>query len=254
MSKKITFIVGQRRSGTSLVRAILGSHKDIYCPPNDWDILSLIEKLSIIDHKALKWDIDWKLYEESSFIFMNSLLENAYRNYKDKERVIKKPNYETRYEELKTIYKDIQLIYISRNPKSIVASRKYYPKGLQWNETDKHLFYDICSSIVFSYNTYEFIKEEGDIPIIKIKYENLVENPQKQIEEMCKFIGVEYYKELLNYTKEWQMTLDSSLLNSIDYSTIYMDSIDKWKNYLTLDEQNYIDILCKDIIKKENYT
>jgi len=65
MSKEITFIVGQRRTGTSLTRAILGSHSDIYCPPNDWDFMSIVDKMGRLDEKALKWDIDWPIYNHN---------------------------------------------------------------------------------------------------------------------------------------------------------------------------------------------
>jgi len=151
---------------------------------------------------------------------MNALIDNLYRNHTEKKRVIKRPGYELYYKQIGEVYKNIKFIYMIRNPYSVVASRKFYLQKPQWNEANKGIFYDVCMNIILSYNTYETIKEEGKFPLLKVKYEDLVKSPKKEIKKMCKFLDVNYYEDLVHYNNEWAETLNSSLSSSVDYNVI----------------------------------
>ena len=249
----ITFVVGERRSGTSLVRAILGSHKDIYMPPNDYNLLSLIDNKPTKFGKLSKWNLDWKALDISLLQcrndkeVINAIVDNFYRG-NGRFRVIKRPVYEMHHRTLDNLFKDTKYIYILRDPRSVIASRKFYPDGkLQWKSIDRVI--NLSNHWIESYNAYISITK----PKIVVKYETLISNPKKEIKRMCEFIGVKYSDNLLTYTDEWAKTLKSSVSKGQNYNKIYRASLDKWKDILTKEEISQIEDTCKFIMRDEGY-
>ena len=105
---KNLFILGHSRSGTSLLRALLGSHKEISITPNDCDLLRYYDKrdkygnlsnkenrLTVLyeikskEHKLKKWNLQWDEIEDEVIknccnmkeIYV-SILANYWNKYK----------------------------------------------------------------------------------------------------------------------------------------------------------------------------
>jgi len=247
------YIIGPRRSGTSLMRAILSTHPDIDIPPNDYNLLNTYqilfdsdkEKRQILYEEMIKdrelkdWNLDHdKLREclienyKEPLVSVRNILDNYFRN-NNKVRAIKRPAWEYYIGLLEDLYPRSKYIYMARNPNGIIASQKFYKRKEQWSDIETTI--KKAKKVENSLKAILTYKKILDMEIFILKYESLILNTDESIKRIYDFINVKPNKFKPNYDDIYIMGMDSSF-SCKNAKSIYKSSLNKWKNVLSNEE------------------
>lgn len=258
----IFFIVGRPRSGTTLLRTLFDANPNVCIPPECQFIINLFPKYGKLVHwkksnfhdflNDLKgqwlfstWNIDdeqllEKLIAVGESTNYNEVCKLVFMQYKSlfkKDEVLffgdKNPGY--------TIYTE-QLLEIFPNAKFIHIIRDYRDHFVSIKNVDFDLPY--ISLIAFKWRLfikkYREMMEKYPLSHIEIRYEDLVRDPENQMKHLCKFTGINYNQDILNfYLKgdEARKIYPSKLLDKIHsslFNKISPDKIGVYKSQLSL--------------------
>ena len=219
------FLLGVERSGTNLLRLILNEHSNIYAPSSPHiiprmynseifygslknnnnfeifvgDIIDLVKSnlgdwpdfnLTVNDAvKNINVD-DRSLLSVFKYIYDTETLNNGKTRWFCKGRKL----YEYAYD-LKEFFPDSIFIHMVRDPRDVCLSfmlkksrHSLHSASLSWkNEQERSI--KLYNNSKFKNNIYF------------MKYENLLENPSKEIKKLCDFIGESFEDQMLNFHK-----------------------------------------------------
>ena len=224
-NKKLIFIVGMPRSGTSLVEQIISSHSLVFAAgeipflrKSIFDILKNNNndlKLLLSNHSDLQkiaTDFCQKLsifQNKDQFIIDKSLLNFLWIGF------------------IKILFPNSKIIHIKRNPKdSCFSSYKHlFENGLQFTYNQENLGY--------YYNAYSdlmnFWNSELNSFILNINYEDLVDQPKNNIEKILDFCELNHEVNCFEHHTNKSPIKTMSALQA--RSKIYKSSINSYKNY-----------------------
>jgi hypothetical protein len=216
------FILGNRRSGTTLLRLLLTCHRDIVIPPEggfiwtlgwkyDWikeinriDVANFVNDLFKLDNTQ-DWEIDRKSLlcrlEELVPCEYPLLIDGVYCEYAEKRFPGKNrwgdktTGYLDFLPQLRRYFPYAQYIHIVRDGRSVVASFKNVP------HLSSHIEDASLEWIQGIRQVGRFRRTVNPDRFIEIKYEDLVSNPEKQLRNLCEFLHEPYDAEMLNYWK-----------------------------------------------------
>ena len=227
--KHIYFLCGLPRCGNTLLASILNQNSNISVTANSItaDILYNLEQLkettnfkNFPDHQSLD-----NLIEGS--------LELYFKDY-ESDYIIDRSPWGTP--------KNIELIkkYITPNPKFIILERPFIEilgslaRVKNWNKKDLEdsCFYEMTEGITatYAYAIHNIIKSDSDY--IKINYEDLTINPEKNIKRIYKFLNIPTYEHRYVDLEQFSINnikYDDSILDGV-YHNVKEDKIEK-KNY-----------------------
>jgi len=181
------FVMGCHRSGTSLLRRILNSHRNIACPPETNYLVHFAQMLKddssisglsgMMDRSEIKTEV-----ARLAFRF-----HEAFRVAEGKPRwADKTPQYVPYFEELADLAPEkTQFVVILRNPFDIAYS--IYSRGWRLDDLDDDLLVNTC---LYVRNTLEklcLIMEGDDVYVLY--YESIVADPESQTKLLCAFLG-----------------------------------------------------------------
>jgi hypothetical protein len=237
------FIVGRARSGTSLLRVLLDAHPNILIPFECPFILHMHSKYS----KITNWDKDTMcsfykdLISEPAFNYLNAnknlkeyLIHNAGNhsyaeickivyghclsvNQKNEITLLgdKNPSYSLKLPFLTKLFPQSKFIHITRDHRDNILSMKNVD------------FESRCTSSLayrwkFYNNRIRKAKDKFPEKFYSLRYEDLVEFPEKYLREICNFIGIEYCSEMLQF-----------YTNKANYYSVYPEeALDKYHSHL----------------------
>ncbi|GAB4324673.1 MAG: hypothetical protein Kow00127_17350 [Bacteroidales bacterium] len=214
------FIAGVARSGTTLLQSMLGAHPDLFTPPelHLWDQLFFKQKairfFQVIPESKLAQvkkrfrAIDPKLPVRSGKIWYNSTSYTRWviRNLDEAAALAGKTGwlektplnlYYTRLIQKTT--PQAMIVHMVRNPEANIASLleagKKYPG---------YFAQDSLGACIDRYVREIKISARAlDRPNnFLVRYEELVENPEKVLKELCRKTGLEFHKDMLRYREK----------------------------------------------------
>jgi Sulfotransferase family len=261
------FVVGPPRSGTTLTAKILGRHSRIFMPGETHffdDICSRRRELGELQHaesiqrvvtrlKSLygrynekpdqerienlfqKRDVIEKLtschgYREILSCFMEIQMRPA-----GKERWGNNvPKDIFHIKEIMSFYPDAKIIVCIRDVRDFLLS--YQNKWKVSAERDvgriKSLYHPVVTSLLWKASVKQIARIKDMIPrenLMRVRYESLVQNPEKLVREICRFIGEDFEEDMLNVDEE-----NSSFQD--ERKGIYSSSVERWGRLLTNEE------------------
>lgn len=204
------FLLGCSRSGTTMLATQLNKTKDIIIPPETW-WLSNAQYLGI---KNIKSNFILNLFlnkiKESIQVAQNEEMNKAFSCFCDSIKGFrgsydelfrefasyfkdyfntqlfgeKTPAHTTFMNELNEVFSDFKKLILLRDPRDIVYS--YFNA---WFELNNESLYEILKTLkVYLYNILNLTK--GDVYFVK--YENLTENLEIEIQKIKKFLSLDY--------------------------------------------------------------
>lgn len=157
---------------------------------------------------------------------INSVLKST-----GKKRFISKITGKSRYQTIDAVFKDPCVIWIDRNPKSVITS--YYK--LKWNYKHRMEKFNATPKLELlrqyaeQYKSFEDDKKELlKYNLKSFKYENLIQDRTSFFKEICEFANLPYNKDFENLVNNWSIRKDTN---------------QGYKEILTEEEEAYLDTL-----------
>ena len=284
---KKVFLLGNPRSGTSLLRIMLNSHPKIVSPPEcgflhwwyakykDWDKKksSSQEKVEYFVEDVLqsKKIETWNLEQES---LVKAILDRTPSNYaqlclivyleyarirkSEPEVIVDKNNYYIHHlDVLEKIWPDALYIHLIRDGRDVACSyldvkelnstSPYKPKlstniseiAQEWNLNNLHI--------------ERFVNRRPVEERIKVRYEDLVSEPEDSLKNLCKLLEIPFSSKMLNYflyNDEPRSTSDWKLKT---FKKPDKQNIGRYKNKLTESEISQFNIVAEESLKRSGY-
>lgn len=237
--RKMIFIVGMPRSGTSLVEQILSSHNNVYGGGELVFLDKIIKENFLNDNKDKVLNIMPnvnKLFSKSRAEYVQKIksLDDSNRCFTDKAPL----NF--RYIGfIKNIFPNSKVINCQRNSFDIIWSnyKKYFPDSLSFSNN--------LENIVNYYKLYidlmDFWRKIFNKHIHDVSYEKLVQNPKLEIENLLRFCDLEWDSNCMKHEKNSRSIKTASAtqarkpiyktaINSSNYFKKYLDEFTKKLN------------------------
>ena len=197
--KKIIFILGMPRSGTSLTEQIITSHSSVF-GAGELPQLSRIVKTKLMINNDLSEEIILDLLKDENFA--NQLRVNYYdylKRFNASEPFItdKAPLNFRWIGIIKILFPDSKIIHCLRNPKDNCLSifKNFFEGGLDFGYNQKELgtYYNLYLDLM------NFWKEQYPNSIYDAQYEKIIENPENEIKDMVKFCNLNWEENCLKF-------------------------------------------------------
>lgn len=272
-------IGGIERSGTSLVRAVLGSHPDIAI--YQWDLMLWTKFYNIYKNKTLNendihkvldevlnhpktknCDVDFsknyflKKLDKLDSVYFEDVYEIFLKYYSievDKGYVgLKTPFNEFYSEDIFTKFPKTKFIHVIRNPLNVAVSLQEAKK--KWWGGKVNFYFHIRSWKKSTQLALKNKKRYKDQYFI-LKYEDFVNQPKTLSKELCDFLEVPFDEEMLKMKGHpgWKGNNSSFNSNGKVNPKIQSGNLNKFENHLKSHTKKKYFYLLKDLLKKLEY-
>ncbi len=268
------FILSPPRSGTTLLRVILGGHPNIFAPPE----LSLLEfntlderknSLSENQHVWLEGTIRAIMQIKNCSAEAAELIMQEFEDQKlttqqfynviqgwigeDKFLLDKTPYYPLNLDVLKSAETDFEnplYIHLVRHPYGMIRSFEEARSDLVFlkNNWRSHSFSrrELAEMVwlINHQNILEFLKQVPTNRYIRVRFEDLVGTPQTTAEDICQFLGLDFHPDMLQPHKDPRQRMTDGLHPSAkmlgdikfhEHQSIDAGVADRWKTEYTVD-------------------
>ena len=229
LNKKIIFICGMPRSGTTLIEQIIASHSEV-SGAGELEYLQSIIKNYFFENSNLNKD---QILQESSF--EKNIVGEKYINFINfhnfKSNIItdKAPQNFIWMGFIKIFFPNSKILHCVRDPKDNCLSlyKNYFPsKDMLWSFDQKDIarYYKLYTKLM------SFWKSKFSDEIFDISYENLVNNPNEQIQKILKFCDLEWEDDCLNFHKNKKTPIQTVSVNQAR-RPIYKSSVNSKEQF-----------------------
>ena len=234
LEKKIIFICGMPRSGTTLVEQIIASHSQV-SGAGELEYLRSIIKGFFLQKSSLNKE---KIVQESTFeknIIGEKYLDLIkFHNFDTEIITDKAPQNFIWLGFVKIFFPNCKIIHCYRNPKDNCLSlyKNYFPsKDMPWSFDQK----DIAKYYILYQQLMDFWKSIFSEKIFDVNYENLVNEPETHIRKIIKYCDLEWEDQCLKFHEIKKTPIQTVSVNQAR-QPIYKSSVDsnqKYSNYLS---------------------
>jgi hypothetical protein len=279
-----TFILGNPRSGTSLLRLMLNANSAIISPPEcgflHWwskkylttnftdinTVTQFIEDLKT-SKKIEGWNLDFKQLED----FLSSKLPLTYSkltelvyvfyalNKKDIKHIVDKNNYYINHlAEIKNIWPEASFIQLVRDGRDVACSYKDLKNMVSDSPYKPKLsdqIVDIANEWTINNTNINNFINQPDVKGYSLRYEDLICNTKVELEKLCSFLEVHYDPMMLEYYKltshdEPQETMDWKKKTLTPPDT---ENVGRFINILSAEEVSTFNLIAEKVLLKFNY-
>jgi protein O-GlcNAc transferase len=223
------FLCGCPHSGTSLLTAMVGAHPAVYSIPVETAVFSKEKPEAEIREVFAKYVPEAKA-KGASYICE------------------KTPNHLKRIGAMHEMFPDAPIVVIVRDARDVSASLR---------ERDGDLEYGAKRWISFN-RIAQQAQKSGSPPIHVLRYEDLVADPQAELQKMCDYIGIPFDPAMLEYYKderEWNHAKGRAEtdgkwgdnhrnLRNWQVHQPVMDRREKWREKLNAEEVALVEERC----------
>ena len=217
--KKIIFIFGLPRSGTTLVESIISSHEKVSSTGETNFLNNFLKDKKIISNNIddlLNLDLKGKYFDYLELFNLKNdvITDKSVNNY-----------FYLGF--IKHYFPESKLIHCQRNAKDNCLSiyKNLFPDNQAWKYDEKEL--------VEYYNLYKNIMSFWDKKIgkniLNVDYENLITNNEHTVKKIINYCNLDWSEKCLNHHKN-NMTIRTLSTNQAN-KPIYSSSINSYKNY-----------------------
>jgi hypothetical protein len=188
------FIFSAPRSGSTLLRVILGSHSELYAPPE-----------LPLKHLGVRAETQWIQtsldglelgVEDLEHMLWDRVLAEALRRSGKPRLVVKTPSNILVWERIAATWPDAAFIFLLRHPAAAVASlhSSFDPA---WRPEEAGSMEESVARGLRYMTVVEQAREA--LPGLTVRYEELTASPERVVRELCEFLGVPFQPAMLEY-------------------------------------------------------
>ncbi|MEV0014437.1 sulfotransferase family protein [Streptomyces tendae] len=190
--RRPVFIISSIRSGSTLLRMMLGAHPRLHAP-HELHIGKLeVSCANWFSERAMgalglgRGDLEHLLWDR---VLHRELTGSG------KDFVVEKtPANVYMYQRLKDCWPDARFVFLLRHPVSIARS---------WHETDPvRRPHDTAVTDVLRYMTAVEEARTADADGFTVRYEDITDDPGREMRRLCAYLDVDYAPQMLNYGKK----------------------------------------------------
>ena len=227
--KRIIFICGMPRSGTTLVEQIIASHTKVNGAGEIHYLSNIINKIFLRDGKFDKQKIIEELADEKNIIFEKYLEFINFHDFKTDIITDKAPQNFIWIGFIKLFFPNSKIIHCSRNPKDNCLSiyKNYFTsETMSWAYNEN----SIAKYYIQYLRIMKFWDFKFDNSIFDANYERIVNSPEKEIRKMISFCDLDWDNECLNFYKNKKTPIQTVSVSQAS-KPIYKSSINSSKAY-----------------------
>lgn len=265
------FIVGYRRSGTTLLRNILNAHSqlaivseshfiayfydnihlyaDLNHDPNFEFLLTDIISSKRYKGRKLSTIVNLDLINRIPQRNLASILEVLYDQYKKINNAKvwgdKTPYFLYRIPMLIDLFPNCRIIHIIRDPRAALLSQQK-----NFAEYNVIKYARMWVNGMASFEKAKMVLE--DAQYFEIKYEDLVSNPVSSLQNICDFLSISYESSMLKYYKNTNMDVNHAK-SELFQKSITDAHINIWQQELKKSEIQKIEAETFRYLKKFGY-
>jgi hypothetical protein len=247
-------IIGCRRSGTTLLRAILNEHPDLLVHPDEPQFIvgtwkrfrnpikyPQIAVRYIQNHEYCINDITadeiMSYYDSREMISFKDLIKAyLYAWIKDKPDnafiVLKDPAFSFYLELIDSLFSNPRYIHIYRDPRANIASQKS-----RWRNTP------FLENIRWWLSAVHRCREWGRAHqrnFLEVTFENLVLEPEITIKKVCQFIDIPYVETMLSFRLIQRIFTPNEEPINVIHEGVDRTRLDTWRSHLNVEEIRFI--------------
>ncbi len=267
--ENIIFLISQPRAGSTLLQLVLAGHPDIATTSEPWIALHPIYALkhneanatynSDLAYYALldflsQAGVDKGFYKQQLNAFLLSLYQQAIKYQNKKKFLDKTPRYYLIIPELIEIFPKAKFIILIRNPLAVLNSILK-----TWVKNDWFSLENFKNDLLVApAKLVDSVKQYPDV-CLPVKYEDFAADPKTTLESICKFLGISYLANMLDYgvrlNPEWKFGDSVGIYKA---SRPFTGSLDAWQRDLKSPQANlialsYLEALGEALIRDMGY-
>jgi hypothetical protein len=229
------FLVGARRSGTTLFRLMLGGHKDVHFQHRWEDIASAF---SALDAGAANIDVEieefGRMMATSEPELRQKIETEAAQLLQTNGAMILGATCHIGFLALHKAWPDAKFIHLLRDPRDVAISHR----KLGWSGHD----YFAGDGWVTAERDCDKLKSKlGAGQYLTTRYEDLVLDPEAELTRLCAFLGIAYTQDLYSYTE------------TSPYSYPKKELANRWKGQLTPERLPIIEARMRPLMRERGY-
>jgi len=188
------FIFSSPRSGSTLLRVVLGSHSELYAPPE-----------LPLKHLGVRAETEWikasldgleLTTEDLEHMLWDRVLAEVLRRSGKPRLVVKTPSNVLVWKRIAAAWPDAQFIFLLRHPAAAVASlhSSFDPA---WRPEEAGSMEESVARGLRYMNVVE--EARSALPGFTVRYEELTAEPERVVRELCEFLGLAFEPGMLEY-------------------------------------------------------
>ena len=263
------FVVGCPRSGTTLLRCMLDSHRHLAVPPESHFIARLAPRNArspfdieqILGHPQIRtWDIDAAAVRDAvvrrqaaTFAEQVDALFGLYATARGKQRWgDKTPDYVEHIPKIAAIFPDALFIHLIRDGRDVATSLAQWP----WGPASP-----VAGAFWWRRKVTKGRRDGAALPAdryLELRLEDLVADPEGELRRLCAFLGEAFDPAMLDYhlTAEERMREPQETFLAVTHPHLTKPptaGLRNWRAALTTAEQEAIEAVCAPFLRELGY-
>lgn len=275
-SERPIFVVGSPRSGTTMLRYMLCSHPRIFVPPesnfiprflvrrqpNPMSRKQAVRMMNTIRSYSMFF-MDWQgsppdpatFVETLSYLGPATLISALYSEYASQFGAVrwgdKSPINTSYIDLLAESFPSAQVIHIIRDGRDVALSMLDSYRG------SRYFYIDICyAAHVWKRRVSKAIaskiRQDAD-RYFELHYEDLIENPEKLLRELCDFLGEEYDPSMTEPNKIASQLYYSKGIFAATRQPLMKNRVRRWCREMPAVDQRLFQTIAGDLLRELGY-
>jgi len=211
MQDRLVFLIGSPRSGSTLLSRVLGAHSAIFAPEEPHLITPLahlgyydaVEEAPydpVITRTAARALVAALPGGEADYLealraYADRIYGGLFEGAGDATLLLDKtPAYALSLDFLAKLYPEAKFIVLTRHPIAVWSS--YVDSFFDGDDAVAHEHNPLLERYVPA--IARFLREEA-VPFHRVRYENLVQEPEENARQICEFLGIDFEPDMVDY-------------------------------------------------------
>ena len=194
MLTRPVFIFSPARSGSTLLRAILGSHTQLYAPPE----LPLLHMTARVETKWIQTSLRalHLTKEDLDHMLWDRVLADTLARSGKPVVVVKTPSNVLGWPRIAECWPDARFIFLLRHPAAVVASL-HTSWDANWQKAGTGSLERVTASALRYMRKVE--EARNNLAGHTVRYEDLTADPETSVRQLCSFLGLAFQPAMLDY-------------------------------------------------------